>query len=102
MIQETFDAVDIYLRFSQRIAKKGFHGSFLQDEWDLIYDMISTLHINLKIPVCAKIRVFEDRMKTLAYAKHICSAGVSILTVHGRTRDMKGQCTGLAAWQLIK
>ena len=102
MIQHKVDAVDLNLGCPQGIAKKGFYGSFLQDEWDLIYDMISTLHINLTVPVCAKIRVFDDKEKTLAYAKHVCSAGVSILTVHGRTREMKGQWTGMADWDIIR
>jgi len=102
MIQDKCDAIDLNLGCPQGIAKKGFYGSFLQDEWDLIYDMISTLHINLRIPVCAKIRIFKDRQKTLAYAKHVCSAGVSILSVHGRTREMKGQWTGSADWDIIR
>ena len=102
MLQHKCDAVDLNLGCPQGIAKKGFYGSFLQDEWDLIYDIISTLHINLRVPVCAKIRIFKDRTKTLAYAKHICSAGVSILTVHGRTREMKGQSTGVADWDMIR
>lgn len=102
MIQDKVDAVDLNLGCPQGIAKKGFYGSFLQDEWDLIYDMLSTLHINLTVPVCAKIRVFEDKQKTLAYAKHVCSTGISILSVHGRTREMKGQWTGMADWDIIR
>jgi len=102
MIQDKCDAVDLNLGCPQGIAKKGFYGSFLQDEWDLVYDIISTLHINLRVPVCAKIRIFKDPAKTLAYAKHVCSAGVSILSVHGRTREMKGQLTGIADWGMIR
>jgi len=102
MIQNQCDAVDLNLGCPQGIAKKGHYGSFLQDEWDLVHEMISTLHVNLRIPVCAKIRIFDDRQKTLAYARHVCSAGVSILTVHGRTREMKGQWTGLADWDIIR
>ena len=63
MIQDKCDAIDLNLGCPQGIARKGFYGSFLQDEWDLIYDMISTLHVNLRIPVCAKIRIFKDRAK---------------------------------------
>lgn len=102
MIQDKCDAIDLNLGCPQGIARKGFYGSFLQNEWDLIYDMISTLHINLHIPICAKIRIFNDRIRTIAYAKHICSAGVSILCIHGRTREMKGQLTGMADWDVIR
>lgn len=98
------DAVDINFGCPQGIAKKGHYGSFLMEEWDLVYSLINKLATELgdKLPVTAKIRVFDDWSKSLEYAKLCLRAGAKFLTVHGRTRDMKGQKTGLANWRLVK
>jgi tRNA-dihydrouridine synthase 1 len=96
------DAVDLNLGCPQGIAKRGNYGAFLQEDWDLIYRLINKLHLNLDIPVTAKMRVLETKEKTLEYAKMILSAGASILTVHGRRRDQKGHWTGLADWKVIR
>lgn len=96
------DAVDLNLGCPQGIAKKGRYGAFLQEDWDLIYRLINRLHLELSIPVTAKIRILETKELTLAYAKMVISAGASILTVHGRRREQKGQATGLADWDMIR
>nr|XP_031862150.1 uncharacterized protein CI109_002563 [Kwoniella shandongensis]KAA5529222.1 hypothetical protein CI109_002563 [Kwoniella shandongensis] len=101
-IEHRCDAVDINFGCPQGIAKRGHYGSFLQDEWDLVHKLISTLHENLSIPVTAKFRIFPDLDKTIAYAKMMEAAGAQILTCHGRTREMKGQLTGLADWEMIR
>ena len=96
------DAVDLNLGCPQGIARKGRYGAFLQDDQDLIYRLINKLHLNLSVPVTAKIRILETREATLAYARNVLSAGASILTVHGRHRDQKGHKTGLADWGVIR
>ncbi|GAA5961828.1 hypothetical protein JCM3765_004086 [Sporobolomyces pararoseus] len=96
------DAVDLNLGCPQGIAKRGHYGAFLMEEWDLIKSMISHLHENLAIPVTAKIRCFPTLSKTLEYASHVFSSGPQVLTIHGRTREMKGQLTGFASWEKIK
>jgi tRNA-dihydrouridine synthase 1 len=96
------DAVDLNLGCPQGIARKGKYGAFLQEDTDLVFSLINKLHLELSVPVTAKIRILDTREATLAYAKKVVDAGASILTVHGRTREMKGHKTGLADWSVIR
>lgn len=72
------------------------------DEGSSLSGLVSHLHQNLAIPVTAKIRCFPTLSKTLSYASHVFASGAQILTLHGRTREMKGQLTGFASWDKIK
>ncbi|KAG8759526.1 hypothetical protein FRC11_001873 [Ceratobasidium sp. 423] len=101
VIQDHCDAVDINFGCPQDIAKKGNYGSFLQDDWDLVYKLINTLHTGLKVPVTAKFRIFPDVNKTVEYAKMMERAGAQLVTCHGRTREQRGTNTGLADWTQI-
>ncbi|PNH27528.1 hypothetical protein VD0002_g3203 [Verticillium dahliae] len=96
------DAVDINFGCPQGIARKGHYGAFLQEDQDLVFRLVNTLHRHLSIPVTAKIRILDTREATLAYALNVLRAGASILTVHGRRREQKGHLTGLADWSTIR
>lgn len=113
------DAVDLNLGCPQGIARRGHYGSFLMEDWDLVHTILHTLHVELEVPVTAKIRVFDkepdgdaddgvsfagkqyDEVLSVYYAQMIRDAGAQLLCIHGRTREMKGQQSGLANLPLI-
>lgn len=96
------DFIDLNLGCPQGIARKGHYGAFLQDEWPTVAALISTAARELTTPVSAKIRIFPDVAKTVAYARMIEDAGASVLAVHGRTREQKGRTAGPADWEVIR
>ncbi|XP_044724253.1 dihydrouridine synthase (Dus) domain-containing protein [Hirsutella rhossiliensis] len=96
------DAVDLNLGCPQGIARRGNYGAFLQEDQELVFRLINTLHKELPVPVTAKIRILETKERTLEYAQNVLRAGASILTVHGRRREQKGHMTGLADWAMLR
>ncbi|KAG8907286.1 hypothetical protein FRC01_007739 [Tulasnella sp. 417] len=101
MVEPYADAIDINFGCPQDIARRGRYGAYLCEDWDLIYKLINTLHVNLSIPVTAKFRIFSDVEKTIRYAQMMERAGAQILTCHGRTREQRGHKAGLADWNQI-
>ena len=50
----------------QVIARRGHFGSFLQDEWELLERMITTVTAAVDKPITVKLRVFESMEKTVS------------------------------------
>ncbi|KNE98631.1 hypothetical protein PSTG_08182 [Puccinia striiformis f. sp. tritici PST-78] len=96
------DGVDLNLGCPQGIAKKGKYGAFLMDHLELISELIKNLDLNLEVPVTAKYRRFDDVEKTESYTQRLIEAGSQMISIHGRTREQKGQFTGLADWEMMR
>jgi tRNA-dihydrouridine synthase 1 len=95
------DAVDLNLGCPQGIAKRGRYGAFLMDEVDLLVDIVSTMSKGLSIPVTCKVRIYKDYDRTIKLCEALVNAGASLLTVHGRTREEKGQLVREPDWKTI-
>jgi tRNA-dihydrouridine synthase len=101
-VEHRCDAVELNLGCPQMCAKNGHYGAFLMDDVALVCDMVRTLAKHLSVPVLAKIRIFPEYERTLAYATAIVDAGASVLTVHARTREQKRSALFLADWSVIR
>jgi len=100
----SFDAVDLNLGCPQGIARRGHYGAFLLSERDLLEGIVRTLDSELPVPVTIKMRLVStasDLQDTMALASGLEAAGASVVTLHGRTKEMKGQSTGPCNWDAI-
>lgn len=96
-------AVDINLGCPQGIARKGHYGSFLLTETNLLEEIVRTMDRTVACPVTCKIRkVSKEVQDTMHLVYALEAAGCSVLTVHGRTKEEKGQHVREADWETIK
>ena len=95
------DAIDINLGCPQGIAKRGKYGAFLMEELELLTEIVITIK-TFKIRVTCKTRIYKDLARSLKLCETLVNAGASLLTIHGRTRESKGEFTGAADWDTIR
>lgn len=88
-IEDKFDIIDINMGCPvPKIVRNG-EGSALMLNEDLAYDIVKKLTDTVSVPVSVKFRKgFDDEhINAVEFAKRMESAGASMVTVHGRTRQ---------------
>lgn len=101
------DGIDLNCGCPQGIAKRGLYGAFLLEEPELLISIVQTLvHKLPNTPICVKVRLLPTGttsvQDSLDLYKKLVDCGISMLTIHGRTRLNTNFKTGPADWSAIR
>lgn len=94
------DAIDLNMGCPVKKITGKSCGSKLMQDPERAAQIIGQLVRAVPIPVSAKMRLGYDRVNVLEVALALQEAGVSLITIHGRTAEQK--YTGEARWEIIK
>eukprot|EP01084_Bolivina_argentea_P234747 395187_1 len=79
------DGIDINLGCPQRCAQIENFGAYLKP--NIVKQMITELVKNVKLPICAKIRILPTFKETIVFTNMLIDSGISLITIHGRRRE---------------
>lgn len=97
------DGVDLNCGCPQRWAMQEGYGAKLISNPELIQDIVKqTVSRVPGLPVSIKIRIHDNIKKTIQLCRQAEMAGVSWITVHGRTVRQRGEPANWDAIKLIK
>ena len=101
-VSKIADIIDINMGCPAPKVVKNGDGSKLMLNIELAKDIIKAVVENSTVPVTIKIRKGwdKDHINCIEFAKMAEQAGVSAITIHGRTREEF--YTGIADWEIIK
>ncbi|KAL0222907.1 hypothetical protein P9112_002297 [Eukaryota sp. TZLM1-RC] len=91
-------AIELNCGCPMRVARRGYYGCHLQDNWPLIQTILASLNQCVKVPVIVKIRRQSTIEDTIAYAQALVDSGALMVTIHCRTREQRGTNKGTADW----
>lgn len=101
-LKDQFDIIDINMGCPVPKVVNNHEGSYLMKDVDTACRLVETMVRVVKKPITAKIRIgfTKKTINAVSFAKSLESAGISAITVHGRTRDE--YYSGQAHWDIIK
>lgn len=104
MIEKYADGIDLNCGCPQKWAAKEGIGACLIDKPEFVADTVKQTRqkvTNPKFSVSVKIRIHDDIKQTVDLCRQVQAAGVSFISVHGRTRTQRGQPVNLEAIKTI-
>ncbi|XP_046633162.1 tRNA-dihydrouridine(20a/20b) synthase [NAD(P)+]-like [Daphnia pulicaria] len=105
LVASTCNGVDLNCGCPQKWAMQQGYGACLINKPELLRDVV--LQTRNRIPsndftVSIKIRIHPEIRKTVELCQQVEAAGLSFLTVHGRTKDQRSDPVNLEGVKLIK
>lgn len=105
LIYRYADGVDLNYGCPQRWAMAEGYGAKLLSQPELIQDMVRQTRSRLcdsQFTVSVKIRICDDLRRTVDLCQKLEATGVSFVTVHGRTKEQRGEPVNLEAIRTVK
>ena len=101
MLEPKATFIDINMGCPINKIVKGNDGCALMKNPDLAAEIVTAVKEAVNIPVTCKFRLgwSQDTMNFIEFAQRMQAAGVSAVTVHGRTRSQL--YSGIADWDMI-
>ncbi|SRR6056297_3174386 len=104
IVEKTYkpDLIDVNMGCPVPKIVNNKEGSALMKNTELAYKIVQSMNEATDLPITVKIRkgFNADSINAISFAKAIESAGASMVTVHGRTREQYYK--GKADWDIIK
>lgn len=102
-----FDVIELNMGCPQAVALRGKYGAYLMGHLDLAEEILRTLvtattRSDLGHKIAVKTRLNTSIKATVSMCNRLCSTGVAMLTLHGRTRFQRtGSAVGPPDWQTL-
>lgn len=98
------DGVDLNCGCPQRWAMKDGYGAHLLSNPQLVKDLVYRARNTIPRPfsISVKIRILKDLRKSIEMCQAIEHAGVSFLTVHARTPEMRNEPIDLESLKIVR
>ncbi|KAI7851896.1 hypothetical protein BDC45DRAFT_514586 [Circinella umbellata] len=99
-VKEDVAGIDINCGCPKKFSIQGGMGAALLTNPDNLKQILTNLVQNVGLPVTCKIRLLDDKEKSIELVKMIESTGVKAITIHCRTKEQRS--TTPAKWEEFK